>query len=299
MARPHMPQIRLSKPTRTQVIKTAAEFALLTVGAVMLIFGFSTFMAPFNIAGGGVGGTALVVNHFTGSPLGLTMLILNAPIMVLGYLRLGGKRFLARTLYVVAIYNIGVDVLAGPFNADLTDDLLLVSLFGGIIMGLGGGLVFRGHGTPGGTSVISRIVQLRTGIPVSQIYLGLDGLVIGAQALAFGWEKALYSLIFLFVGGLATDYVLEGPSMIRTITVITDKPDLLAEAVFATMQVGVTAWEATGMYTNRPHHILFCTVNRAEARRLVEAIQAADPAAFTVIGNAHQRRGGLVKGGSA
>ena len=298
MARPTKPQLNLPKPSKAQVIKTAAEFLLLTVGAVMLIFGFRTFTAPFDIAGGGVAGIALVVNHWVGLAPGLTMLIVNAPILVLGYKKLGGKRFLVRTLYVVAIYNVGVDVLAGPFTAELTDDLLLVSLFGGVIMGLGGGLVFRGQGTPAGTGVISRIIQIRTGIPVSQIYLGLDGVVIGAQAIAFGWEKALYSIIFLFVAGLATDYILEGPSVIRTVTIVTDKPEVLAETVFSTMHVGVTGWEATGMYSHQNHHILFCTVSRAEARRLVEAIQQADPEAFTVIGNAHQRRGGLVKGGT-
>ena len=298
MARPSKPQFILPKPTKAQVIKVVIEFALLTVGALMLVFGFSTFMAPFNIAGGGAGGIALVTNHWIGLAPGLTMLIVNAPILVLGYRQLGGKRFLVRTLLVVIIYNVGVDALADPFNAELTDDLLLVSLFGGVIMGLGGGLVFRGQGTPAGTGVISRIIQLRTGIPVSQIYLGLDGIVIGAQAIAFGWERALYSIIFLFVAGLATDYVLEGPSVIRTVTVVTDKPQLLADTVFSTMRVGVTGWEATGMYSHTPHHILFCTVSRAEARRLVEAIQIADPEAFTVIGNAHQCRGGLVKGGT-
>lgn len=291
-----MAKLNIKKPSKAQVIKGVTEYALLSIGAVMLIFGFRTFVAPFDIAGGGLGGISLVANHWFGTPFGLTMLVVNTPIMVLGYQRLGGKRFLVRTLYVVAIYNLGVDVLAEPFTAELTDDLLLVALFGGVIMGIGGGFVFRGHGTPAGTGVISRIIQLRTGIPVSQIYLGIDGLVISAQAIAFGWEKALYAIIFLFVAGLATDYVLEGPSVIRTVTIVTDKPDVLAEAVFSMMQVGVTGWEATGMYSNRPHHILFCTVSRAEARRLVEAIQAADPDAFTVIGNAHQRRGGLVKG---
>lgn len=297
LTRPHKPQVHVPKPSKAQVIKAGFEFTLLTAGALMLIFGFRTFMAPFDIAGGGVGGIALVANHWIGLAPGLTMLTLNAPILVLGFKQLGGKRFLARTLYVVAIYNVGVDVLASQFTVDLTDDLLLVSLFGGVVMGLGGGLVFRGHGTPGGTGVISRIIQIRTGVPVSQIYLGLDGFVIGAQALAFGWEKALYSLIFLFVAGLATDYVLEGPSVIRTVTIVTDKPEELAETVFSTMRVGVTGWEATGMYSHQNHHILFCTVSRAEAQRLVEAIQQTDPEAFTVIGNAHQRRGGLVKGG--
>ena len=175
MARPHKPQVHLRKPTKAQVIRVVTEFALLTIGALMLVFGFRTFMAPFDIAGGGVGGIALVVNHLIGLAPGLTMLIINLPILVIGYRQLGGKRFLMRTLYVVAIYNVGVDLLAGPFTVELTDDLLLVSLFGGVIMGLGGGLVFRGHGTSAGSGVISRIIQLRSGIPVSQIYLGLDG----------------------------------------------------------------------------------------------------------------------------
>ena len=298
IARTSRPQLHVPKPSKAQVIRAVGQFGLLTIGSLMMVFGFSTFMAPFDIAGGGAGGIALVTNHWIGLAPGLTMLTVNAPIMVLGYKQLGGKRFLARTLFVVVIYNVGVDVLAQAFNAELTDDLLLVSLFGGVIMGLGGGLVFRGQGTPGGTGVISRIIQIRTGVPVSQIYLALDGIVIGAQAVAFGWEKALYSIIFLFVAGLATDYVLEGPSVVRTVTVVTDKPELLAETVFSTMRVGVTGWEATGMYSHTDHHILFCTVSRAEARRLVEAIQLADPDAFTVIGNAHQRRGGLVKGGT-
>ena len=298
MARSFKPQIHVKKPTKAQVAKVALDYFLLVVGGFMMVFAFSTFMAPFDIAGGGAGGIALVVNDLTGFPPGLTMLIVNTPILVLGYRHLGGKQFLIRTLIIVVIYNVGVDVLAGPFMIDLTDDLLLVSLFGGIVMGLGGGLIFRGNATPAGTGVISRIIQLRTGIPVSQIYLALDGVVIGGQALVFGWEKALYSIIFLFVAGLATDYVLEGPSVIRTVTIVTDKPELLAETVFSTMRVGVTGWEATGMYSHENHHILFCTVSRAEARRLVNAIQDADPDAFTVIGNAHQRHGGLIRSGT-
>ena len=117
-----------------------------------------------------------------------------------------------------------------------------------------------------------------------------DGIPAGSD-----WEKALYGVVLLFVNGLALDYVLEGPSVVRTLTIVTDKPDVVAGYLYQTMRVGVTEWQATGMYTDEDRHILFCTVSRAEAKRLVEAIQDADPEAFTVIGHAHQRRGGMVR----
>lgn len=294
----------LTRPTvapmsRARAARLGGEYLLLTVGSVLLIYAFRVFMLPFGIAGGGVGGLALVANQWMGVMPGSAMLVMNVPVMVLGYLRLGGWRFLIRTAYVVALYNIGVDHLGNVFPTDLTDDLLLVSLFGGVISGLGAGLIFRAHGTAAGTSIISRILQLKTGLPVSQIYLVLDGSILILLGLTFGWDKALYGVILLFVNGLAVDYVLEGPSIIRTLTVVTDKPEMLTATVFDTMHVGVTGWQATGMYTETDRYILFCTVSRAEARRLMDAIRAADPESFTVIGHAHQRRGGLVKAGAA
>ncbi len=288
-------KLNFPHPTRPQVLRGATDFALLTAGAVLLVYAFRTFMFPYGIAGGGVGGVALVVNDWLGLAPGLTMMLLNIPVVILGYRMLGGVRFLVRTAYVVVVYNLGVDTIGRLFPAAPSDDLLLIALFGGVVSGIGAGLVFRAGGTAAGTGVISRIIQLRTGVPVSQIYLGLDGLVIAMQGLAFGWENALYSLVLLFVNGLALDYVLEGPSVVRTLTVVTDKPEAVSAVVFDTMRVGVTQWQARGMYTDNDRQILFCTVSRAEAPRLVEAIQDADPEAFTVVGHAHQRRGGLVR----
>ncbi|NND14004.1 MAG: YitT family protein [Acidimicrobiia bacterium] len=291
-------EVLMRRPTRPQILKLLTDYALLTVGAIALIYAYRTFMLPFGIAGGGVSGFGLVVNEWTGFPPGMAMLIANLPVLVLGYLRLGGMRFLTRTAFVIAIYNIGVDALPDIFPDRISDDLLLIALFGGVVSGLGGGLIYRAGGTGAGAGVISRVVQLRTGLPVSQIYLMIDGSILILQGLTFGWEKALYGVILLFVNGLAVDYVLEGPSVVRTVTVVTEQPDMLADTVFATMNVGVTGWKATGMYTDRERGILFCTVSRSEANRLVEAIRAADPSSFAVIGNAHQRRGGLIRSGA-
>ncbi len=293
MAKLHAPKIPV--PAKYRVLRAFGDYTLLTLGAVALIYSFRTFMLPFGIAGGGVGGLALVVNDWTGFPPGTAMLVMNLPILVLGYQRLGGLQFLIRTAYVVVIYNVGVDAIGDVFPARISDDLLLVALFGGVVSGVGAGLIYRASGSAGGTGIISRVIQIRTGLPVSQIYLVIDGSVLVLLGITFGWEIALYGMILLFVNGLAVDYVMEGPSVVRTVTVVTDQPEMLAETVFDTMNVGVTGWEATGMWSEERRFILFSTVSRTDARRLLDAIAVADPSAFTVIGHAHQRRGGVVR----
>lgn len=271
--------------------------ALLTVGALILAINVNLFLAPHDIAPGGVSGLAIIINHFTGWRLGLVMLVLNLPLLAVGWRYLGRFRFLTRTAYVVLLYNLGVDLLAGRLPAlGVTDDLLLNSLYGGLVGGIASGLVFRGGGTIGGTGIISRILQKRTGIPVSQVYLITDGAVILLAGIVFGWEKALYALISVFVWGLATDYVLEGPSVVRTAFVITDRPDAVAEAVLGRLGLGVTAWPALGMFTKVEHTLLFCTLSRADVEELRSLVAAADPDAFVVIAHGHQARGGVVRG---
>lgn len=290
------PQIPV--PSKRRVLRAVGDYTMMTVGAVALIYAFRTFMLPYGIAGGGVGGMALVVNEWIGFPPGSAMLVMNIPILVLGFRQLGGMQFLMRTTFVVVLYNVGVDAIGDVFPDRISDDLLLVALFGGVISGVGAGLIYRASGSAAGTGIISRVIQLRTGLPVSQIYLVIDGSILVLLGITFGWEIALYGVILLFVNGLAVDYVLEGPSVVRTVTVVTDQPEMLAETVFDTMNVGVTGWEATGMWSEERRFILFSTVSRSEARRLLDAISAADPAAFTVIGHAHQRRGGVIRGGT-
>jgi len=269
------------------------NLAFLTAGSLLLAVNLNLFLAPAQIAPGGVSGSAIIINHFTGWPIGLTMLVLNIPLVVLGYLFLGGFRFLGYTAYSVLLYNLGVDILARWLPAGgLTDDLVLNALYGGVVAGLGVGLVYRGGGTTGGTGIVGRVLQLKTGIPVSQIYVLVDGGVILIAGLVFGWEKGLYALITLFVWGLAADYVLEGPSVVRMAFIVTDSPKAVAGALQDRLRIGVTAWPAEGMFTESKHTILFCTVNRPHERALRTVATQADPEAFVVTGHGHQASGG-------
>ena len=206
--------------------ETMRNYVFLTVGALMMIVNFNLLMTPGNIAPGGMGGLSLILNYYTGIPRGVGMLLMSTPLIALGFWQLGRFRFLVRTLYVTIIYTIGVDLTARFFPAQgIVDDLLLTALFGGVLGGIGYGLVVHGRGMVSGTGIISRVIQLRTGIPLSQLYVFIDGFVIIALGLTFGWERALYGLIMLFVWGLASDYVLEGPSVVRVVFIVTDLPE--------------------------------------------------------------------------
>jgi len=281
---------------RNAGVNVVREGLLLTAGAVLLALSVDLFLVPSDLAPGGVSGLAIILRRLIGTPVGLTMLLLNLPMLVLGYARLGRLRFLVRTAFVVLLYNLGVDVLARWTPAGgLTQDLLLNALFGGVVGGIGTGLVFRGRGTSAGTGVVSRIVQLRTGVPISQVYLITDGAVVLLAGVVFGWEKALYALITLFVWGLAADYVLEGPSTIRTVFIVTDEPASVARAVLNGLGVGVTTWPAQGEFTGAAHAVLFCTVGRPDVTALRSIVSEADRDAFVVVGQGHQASGGVVR----
>ena len=126
---------------------------------------------------------------------------------------------------------------------------------------------------------------------MSQLFLYVDGLIILVGGLVFGWEIVLYGFLTLFLNGLATDYTLEGPSVVRTVTIITDQPEAVSQALIDGLHRGVSRWEITGMYTGRSHSMLMCTVYRSQVNALRRAVVAVDADAFVTIGTAHQALG--------
>ena len=127
------------------------DWLYLTVGSFLLIVSVDVFLAPSNLSPGGVTGIAIIINKFTGWPIGTMMLLLNIPMLILGFVHLGRFRFLTSTLYVVLVYNLGVDYMVRWLPPGITDDLMLNALFGAVVGGIGGGLIYRGRGTAAGT----------------------------------------------------------------------------------------------------------------------------------------------------
>lgn len=268
------------------------DYALILLGAVLQALAMDMFLVPSQLTAGGLSGAAQLINHFTGWPIGVMVILANIPLFWLGARHLGGRRFMLRTIVSVVAY-------AGLFDAmqfipglnPLTHDPLLNGLYGGVLGGIGMGLVFRGQGTSGGTDILARLLGQWRGIPLSQSYLLTDTLIVLSAALTLSWELALYALISLYVSGLAAEAAVEGAAVVRTLTIITTRPEAVALQIMRDLQRGVTAWPGVGMYSGQSRQILFCVVSRAEVSQVKAIIHTIDPEAFVVVGQAHEAFG--------
>ncbi|MDZ7801206.1 MAG: YitT family protein [Trueperaceae bacterium] len=275
----------------------AVNAALLTLGAMLAAVGFNLFLVPGDLAPGGVSGLTLVVKQLVALPVpnGVLMMILNVPLLYLGYRTLGGTTFVVRTVYVVVVMTVSIDVTAPMLPAGgITEDGLLNALYGGGLMGAANAMIIRAFGNMGGTGIVARLIQRFNGVPIGQIYLLSDGAIVVLLGAVFGWEHALYSMVAVFVAGMVTDYGIEGPSIVRTVFIVTDHPNEVAEALQVRLRTGVTSWEGKGMYRGGQRTVLFCTVNRAEVRELGRIVREADHHGFMVIGQGQRASGGTI-----
>ena len=270
----------------TQVRKFVMRYMLIVLGVFIGSLSVIVFMQPLNIVPTGVTGVAIILNHLFATPVGAMVFLLNIPIQIMAYYMLpNGARVVMRSVFVIALYSIMLDMLTPYVPANgLSDDRILNALFGGIVGGISGGMVFRAGATFGGTSTLALILQRRLGLPMSTTFLYTDASMVVVAGLIFGWEAALYAAVALFVSGLATDYVLEGPSVIRTAVIITNKPEEISEAVFNELERGATSWKVRGQYTGNERTMLYVTIGRAQVRELKDAVSLVDPHAFMVIG---------------
>jgi len=274
-----------------------ANWALLTAGALISALGFNLFLVPGNVAPGGVTGLTLVVSRYLPVPIpeGMLLVALHVPLLYLGYRKRGGASFVIRTVYVVGLTGVAIDLFPLILPAGgITDDPLLNAIYGGATAGVANALAIRGYGNIGGTAILARVFQKRSGMPIGQIYLFIDGAIVLLLGFAFGWERALYSLVSLFISGMVTDYVIEGPSIIRTVFIVTDHPQDVATALQVRLNTGVTAWKGKGMYEGGERNVLFCTVNRSEERELIRVVREVDEDGLVVIGQGQTAFGGTI-----
>jgi uncharacterized membrane-anchored protein YitT (DUF2179 family) len=278
------------------------DYLLIALGALIEAVSLRLFFVPANLASGGVSGISQLINHFTGWPIGLMVLIGNVPLFLLGWRFLGGRKFALRTALAILIYSLFTDLLLKmPFFApngaatilinDLKGDIFLNSLYGAIVSGIGYGLVYRARGTSGGSDILARILNNWRGIPMTQSYLIVDTAVILSAGFVFGWKLALYAMITLYVSGLVSETVLEGGGTVRTAMVITNKAQAISERVMEDLERGVTFLEGTGAFTGTPRPVLYCVITRAEVATLKAIVHEIDPEAFLVIGVAHEALG--------
>ncbi len=268
------------------------DYALVLLGTLIQALALRLFLIPATLVSGGVSGAAQIINFFTGWPIGLMVFIGNVPLFVLGWRYLGGVRFALRTAAAIASFSFLTDLLVVFIPAGgVTDDLFLNSIYGGVVLGIGLGIVYRGKGTSGGSDILGRILNHRLGISISQAYMITDTLVVLLGGIAFDWEHALYGVVVIYVSGLAAEMASEGNNIYRTAMIITALPQEVTQRVLTVLERGVTLLEATGGYTGEQRPVLYCVVTRSEVNQLKELVREADPNAFMVIGQANEALG--------
>lgn len=275
-------------------LRQIRDYAVIFIGAALQSVAFYLFLVPGQLAAGGVSGAAQILNSFTGWPIGTLTLVFSIPLFYLGWRYLGGRRFLVRTVFASVVFSVVLDALGvflPAFSRGVTHDQILNALYGALLGGIGGALVLRTQATSGGTEILARLLSRRTGIPLSQSYLWTDTIIVFLSGLAFDWSHALYALIVLYLWGIVTDYIIEGQGVVRTATIITDRPEAVARHIMEDLTRGVTAWNGTGMYSGQGRQILYVVVTRSEISQLKTLIHETDPNAFVVIGQAHEALG--------
>ncbi len=261
----------------------------IVVGTTISAVGLNMFMVPNTLVPGGVSGLSVFLYHVIGTPIGLTIILLNFPLFVAGYIYLG-PRIVFQSLLGTILFSVAVDVTA-LFLPPATDDLLLAAVYGGVIMGTGVGLVFRFRSSIGGTSLLSLILAKTSGISPGQAMFWGDLFVLALAVFIFGSEPAMYSALALFVSIKVIDAIQEGMGLVKQAIIITSCGAEINERLIYELGRGVTRIEGQGGYTGEGREVLLCVFTRQQTARLKWIVHEVDPAAFVIIGNATEVHG--------
>lgn len=256
------------------------EYVSLVVGSFIIAVSFNVFFVPNQVASGGVSGISIIVKEFWGVTPAITQWVLNIPLFIAGVLLLGG-RFGVKTL--VGSIVLPLFVLISSNWPALTDNMLLAAIYGGIGIGGGLGIVFRGRGSTGGLDLAAQIVHKYTGFTLGLCVAMLDGLVILTAGIVFSPEKALYALIGLFVTIKTIDVVQLGFGYSKVAFIISNKVERLSDAILNDLDRGLTRLTAEGGYTGHDRPVLMVVVGQTEVTKLKALVQAVDPEAFVII----------------
>ena len=225
------------------------------------------------------------MNSFCNISVGTVSILLNIPLFLFSMKTLG-LRFGVRSLLAMLGLSLFIDYLPIP---SATNDLLLATVFGGVLGGAGFGLILRGSATTGGTDMLASLIH--RWFPAVRVSVGIflvDGLVILASAFVFDQQAAMYALICAFMMNVVVDLVLEGPNSAHSYFIISDRSEDIARRLMDELERGVTAFSGKGMYSGRDKQVLLCVVNRFEAMQLRRIVFSIDPSAFVIANKAHE-----------
>ncbi|HAH59720.1 MAG: YitT family protein [Lentimicrobium sp.] len=265
-------------------------YGFILIGTMLVATGYVFFITPYKIIPGGIYGISIVIHYLTGWPLGLTALAFNIPLTILGT-RILGPRFGTKTVVGFILTSVFVDVFSffSEFKPLVDSDPLLSSIFGGATVGIGVGLIFKARATSGGTDVVAMILAKFTRMPLGQLMIIVDSLIVLIGFVAFrDWHIPLYSWITIFVMGKTIDAVLQGVSYEKTIFIVSEQHAAIRDKIINDLHRGGTFLSGEGMYNGSKKKVIFTVVNRRELAMLEEFINKIDPKAFVTVMDASE-----------
>lgn len=271
------------------------DYLFIAIGAFILAVGYVYFISPHKIVPGGVYGIAIVVHHLSkgtfsfwpdGIPIGLFGLVLNIPLTVAG-IKILGPKFGVKTIVgfvLSSVFMDGITFLRHDGNLPLVDDVLLSCVFGGVLIGVGLGLIFKSRATSGGSDIVAMIIAKYTNVPLGQLLIYVDSVIVLLGLAAFhDWKIPLYSWLVIYITGKAIDITLEGSNYHKALFIISKEHEKIKNKILNDLERGGTYFSGKGMYTNDEKQIIYTVVNRREVAILEQYIHAIDPNAFITI----------------
>lgn len=268
------------------------ETCLLIVGCFLMALSFVLFFDPHSVAPGGLTGMAIIVNYLFSIPLWVINLVFNIPLFAIAY-KILTKRECLKTFLGIVFFTLGLNICENFATFEITNDVLLATLTGGVILGIGLGIIFKINGTTGGTDLIGLILnKLFPSISVPKLMGVADFIVVLSSMLATGKiEVGLYSAIGLYIAVIVSDMVIDGLYSAKSFTIISNSPDEISNVILEKMQRGVTILNAKGGYTKKEKDALLVIVSKREVSTLRKIVKTADPNAFVVITDVHEALG--------
>lgn len=255
------------------------SFFMLTVGSILAAYALETFLIPNTILDGGVTGISIIISKLTSIPLSALVLLVNIPFIFIGYKNIG-RGFLLRTIYSMALFSIALSYFSN-FDS-VTNQILLATVFGGALLGIGVGLVIHFGGCIDGTESVALVISKKTSLSVGQVVLIFNLVIYSVAGIIFGLDRALYSLLTYFITFKVIDFVSEGLEQAKAALIITDKGTDLADEIYKRLGRTVTKIKGKGFISGEKE-VLYCVLTRMEVYELKKICQEMDQSSFVTI----------------
>lgn len=263
-----------------KILKYLKEYLIITVGCFFYAVSINYFFISNHLAEGGVAGICLILFYLFKLPVGIMYFVINIPLLIMGW-KLVGRDFLFKTLYGTSCLSFLItltETWKGPSN-----DIMLGSIYGGVLIGIGLGLIFMVNGSTGGTDVVARILNRYFDIPLGRTMLILDVVILGIAAIFFGKEIVMYTLISMTIVSKAINYFQDGYTKAKGITIISSKSEEIKERIMNETGRGTTIIKGEGGFTGNEIDLLFCVVSKFEVTKVKTIVKETDSFAFLTI----------------